>query len=517
VPKSIIQIDVDDAKFKAFQAEFKKHQDAVKKELPDGWGRVSKAIGASWKSLIGAGVAAGVVVEEVDKAKTKQEKFAEAVQKTRRYMGGLAKDAKETAFYVGQATAGLARWAGILGAVGGVLGGGGLYGIDRLAASSASTRRFAQGTGSSYGGSKAFSLNYGRYVDPESFLSNINDIAHDPSKQFGVGADVANLSRQGLSASDIAVRILPQILQQYRAGGKTIQGAQAYGLTNFTDLQGLNRLDANGNALGASRSQYGTDSARFDVNDPTQQAWQGLITQLDRAGDEIETTFTKGLVKLALSIAKISQGVADAADQFVRSGGLQHLLSEFADGLETFGKYVGSENFKSDIKTFTDAVGWVATGLAKIAHVFGYGSTPATPSSGGGLHNPGNIRNANGVGFRSFGSDREGATAVAQLVQNYGRHGVDTLGGIISTYSPSSENDTARLIKEATRRTGLDANQHLDLNNYTVLGKVVGAILKQEGYKGSSPFGSAYHGFARIAIENNTGGSAIVTSSQLAH
>lgn len=73
------------------------------------------------------------------------------------------------------------------------------------------------------------------------------------------------------------------------------------------------------------------------------------------------------------------------------------------------------------------------------------------------LHNPLNIRYAKSIkwqgqegafnGFVIFGSFSCGYRAAVKILNSYRRRGITTIGGIISTWAPRSENDTDAYIK----------------------------------------------------------------------
>lgn len=91
------------------------------------------------------------------------------------------------------------------------------------------------------------------------------------------------------------------------------------------------------------------------------------------------------------------------------------------------------------------------------------------------------------------------------------RDHLDTISKIVTKYAPPSENDTASYIKNVAARTGFGADQSLDLNDNAVLSRLESAMTKQENSK------SNYTPQAiQVIISNNTGGSAIVSTSQLA-
>src|SRR6185437_13721239 len=82
-----------------------------------------------------------------------------------------------------EATKALAKWTGLLSAVGGLLGAGGLFGIDRMAAKAAGQRRSAMGLGLSTGEQSAFQIDLQRLVDPDAFLGNLAEMEGDVSAQ----------------------------------------------------------------------------------------------------------------------------------------------------------------------------------------------------------------------------------------------------------------------------------------------------------------------------------------------
>ncbi len=101
-------------------------------------------------------------------------------------------------------------------------------------------------------------------------------------------------------------------------------------------------------------------------------------------------------------------------------------------------------------------------------------------------NNYGNIRpQGQSTGFQKFSTPEEGLSAIDKNLQAYGSKGINTLEGVISRWAPPNENDTARLIGEASKRLGINPNQPIDLNNPAVRQAVSTAIMYQEqGPKG---------------------------------
>lgn len=111
-------------------------------------------------------------------------------------------------------------------------------------------------------------------------------------------------------------------------------------------------------------------------------------------------------------------------------------------------------------------------------------------------NNIGNIRSTKGSGFNQYDSVEDGVKAIDHQLELYGNgkskatggRKLDTLAEVISTYSPPNENDTARLISEASKRLGIAPDQKIDLENPIVRKDLTQAIIIQEnGQKALTP------------------------------
>ena len=97
-------------------------------------------------------------------------------------------------------------------------------------------------------------------------------------------------------------------------------------------------------------------------------------------------------------------------------------------------------------------------------------------------YNYGNIRPQGATtGFQVHETPEQGLKAIDDNLKAYGKKNINTLSKIISTWSPPSQNDTPRLIKQAAQRLSLDPNQELDMNNPAVRQALGTAIMMQEG------------------------------------
>jgi hypothetical protein len=101
------------------------------------------------------------------------------------------------------------------------------------------------------------------------------------------------------------------------------------------------------------------------------------------------------------------------------------------------------------------------------------------------VNNPGNMRvPGSATKFQQFDTPEAGSAAIDKQLAIYQKRGINTLGNIISTWSPPNENKTADLIAHASKLTGIDPNAPLDVTgNPDHMQLVKNAILTQEGAK----------------------------------
>ena len=122
-----------------------------------------------------------------------------------------------------------------------MLGVGGLFGLNRLAATTGSQRFTSLGIGTSIGALDSTAINYQKALgNPTGTLGAIRDSQMDLSKRWTFQAMGINNPEQD------PAKLLPQMIRNARdifvKNGSTLQGANAYGLTNFFSLDDLNRF-----------------------------------------------------------------------------------------------------------------------------------------------------------------------------------------------------------------------------------------------------------------------------------
>lgn len=368
--KSILDIDLDDSKFKAFYDLFQQYQTALK-DMPGDWqkvGKGTKEAGASFEAFFSGAKAWQKVMSDTEK---QAKRTAESTSAMGKIWHNMVSDTRNVAVNIKEMTTQLLRWGEITGVISGLVGGGGLFGISRLAQYAAGGRFQAAGLDVNYGQNRAFAINYGRFLDnPSGTLGAVSGALHDVTSPQYTALLAAGLSPQFLAthnAAEVSAALLPRLAKRIPAGGQEGTYLKAFGLDSVISAQELNRYR---NASPAERAQieksFQQDSKDFDQSRGTQKAWTDLSTQLDRAGTKIEEVFVTGLVPLAPAIQQLSAAVAESIKTLLSQPKLKEWIGDLAEGIKKAADFVGSDQFQKNIAAFVSGVGSVATALGKL-------------------------------------------------------------------------------------------------------------------------------------------------------
>lgn len=384
--KSILDIEVNDAAFKKFAEQFGEYQKLLE-GMPQQWSEVNEALKIASESFAAGAASVAVMAEEMRSVAANQERFEHATEKSSRAMSGLARHAAGLARTVGE----LAKWTGLGGLL---IGGAGLFGIDRLAHSVFGARRAALGLGVTMGEQSAFRVNYGQFVDPDSTLSNVANARNDLSQRWAFSAlGIGQNQLASLDNADLARAVTEHARDIWLRGPQTQQYAEARGLTQFFSMEELRRLGAaSGGDMASAGAHYREDRGAFSVEDDLQRQWQAFSLQLRRAGLGIERTFVRGLAPLTPGLTHLSEGVSRLIEAFLGSDGIRKAIKNLGNWLDDpriakamreAADYLGSPKFSDDIHQFVDGISYAAHRLADAMRWLGIlpgGGSSAMPS-----------------------------------------------------------------------------------------------------------------------------------------
>ncbi|HGY5829552.1 TPA: lytic transglycosylase domain-containing protein [Klebsiella michiganensis] len=390
VAKSIVDIDVNDDKFVAFMERFREYQSALE-DLPEAWRVAAVGIGEGSKETEKAkgevkelGAEFNAVAEAIltinsgldrlnnnlDDSKKKQDEFNKSARSGKGFISDATKDAKSLAAHIKDATVSLLSWGSIVGVFSGVLGVGGLFGLNRLAATTGAQRFTSLGLGTSIGALDSTAINYQKALgNPTGTLGAIRDSQMDLSKRWTFQAMGINNPDQD------PAKLLPQMIRNARdifvKNGSTLQGANAYGLTNFFTLDDLNRFkNMSDEEITAMEKRAQQDSRMLQITDQQARQWQDFNVQLDYSSQSIRNTFVRGLGPLTPQLSKLSDALSGAIDTLLKSPELGKWIDALAVGIKKFGDYLASPDFTSDVNDFMSGVKKMALAVMDVIRVF---------------------------------------------------------------------------------------------------------------------------------------------------
>ena len=338
--KSIIDIEIKAEAFEKFAGLFNKYNDQLSK-MPGNWNKVAKAMEGSADPFERMQHALDSIASSLDadySAMTKLTKESDKLGKHtsvvdrafKSIRGNISGSIKEIA----SAGAHLTKWAALSAGLGAVGLGGSLFGISSLAGGVSDNRRQAQGLGVSSGELRSANMNFGRYVDTMSAMSNIAEAQTDPNRKWAFGAAGVDIQR---NAADILPQLMREAARIYRQDPSNAAARlQARG---FTEL-GISVADARRLAslkeeeLNTAIKKYSQDKKSLEVNDSIQRQWQDLDVQLERSKQNIVTAFVTGLTPLIPNIEKFSENVAEAIKTFLANPELKVWLQDFGEGIK---------------------------------------------------------------------------------------------------------------------------------------------------------------------------------------
>lgn len=367
--KSVFEIEVNRKEFDNYKRAFDAYQTALKTH-PGIW----KTVGKEVSGLSAAHKQLQSTMESQAKRQQQLLDFYKGqnrqLQQGDKLWQSMAKSAGGLASSILSATRTLLSWSGVVGAVTGLLGAGGLFGIDRMARGVADARKSSMGLGMSIGQKEAFRLTFGaRAVDTDSYLGWINSMEMDPRKAAAASALGVGLS--GDTSKDAVA-----LLRAIRGRAKGMGAQQAGMLPEMFNLEGVSGQDVrrlmslSESEFGGLEKQFGPLSKKLDIGDPTAKKWTEFVQALDVAKGKIWAVFVNGLAPLEGPLRRLSGSLTNLVsvvmDRLVKA----HAIEKLGSVIDTFAKYLGSDKFISDIDRFTAKVGELADDADEFAGIF---------------------------------------------------------------------------------------------------------------------------------------------------
>jgi hypothetical protein len=418
--RSVLDIQVNDDAFKKHHEAFAKYREALDK-LPPKWkevGGVVRGVSGDMEDLAALMLAQN---EHLVALLRGQRAFGQATQNSAHHMGILERSARGVMHSIGTATRDLLKWGTISAVAGGLLGLGGLFGIEGLATSAYGMRKQASGLGLPAGLPELFGIEFGPSLNnPEQLLQGMLTARTDMSSP-----QYRAMMMLGLRGNKDPAAVAAGIAGWARRTPEQLLGplGEAFGITSMADIGTLERLHSGDPREVADETQrLRRMFALTRVSDDLLKKWQNLDITLGEARVQIRNSLIVGLADLAPSIGKLSAAFSDVVSAFLKSPVVKHWIDDvIVPALESFAKYIGTDKFKNDVQYVAGVLWNFAT---VVWDVIKYISNllPGVGGSGSGAGTGAAIGGALGAGIGTF------------VVPGLGTVGGGILGGALGAW-----------------------------------------------------------------------------------
>ena len=341
--KSVIEIDVLDEKFKAFQAAFDKYKKSVDEQSKK-WKEVNKTL---------------------EDAEKRQKAFNKALQEGGQSLKTAVNQTASIASNMASAALSAAKWLTYS-----ALGGG--FGLGGLAAGASNLRREATGLGVSSSQLRA-ARTYGEpYLGGiEGVLANIQRLQTTLTEQYKVGILGGDLNKN-------AFQNLPDVLtkarQAMKSAGGNIDVARAL-TPGLQDVLSEEQLQTVGNMTPAEFStligSLRSGASRMNLDDVDYENWRKFWVSIKEAGNVIETSLLKNLETLTPQLKTLADTIAKTIDELLSSKQFAEAMATLNEGIKEFSKYLTSGEAKEDMSLFLEALKALSKGIVAAAEFFG--------------------------------------------------------------------------------------------------------------------------------------------------
>ncbi len=493
--KSVIEIDVLDDKFKAFSKEVEK----VKKTLEDLKVNQKELNEETEKGFEEAQETIEKTTQELEKVQKTEEKLNKTIKESNKSLKDTNKSLKDSTSSwkniqsittnisnnISKMTTNMGKYLAFSALAGG-------FGIFGLSYNATNIRKTSTQYGVSAGALRAFRESYGGAIpELEGSLSNIATLQSSIDPKDVLARNLLGISPSGKPETQFS-QAIERAVQLFKQDRGIPQLLEYQGVTKFIPydvLRGLvNRTKEEREGF-ARKFAQGTE--RYRGEDEADIKLQELTLKLKQANQSIENNFIKALapvtpqlVALAGALTKLLVASIKIAGFFANIAG-KYLPSSSNEAINNANK-ADIINYNIKKKTWEKEVAnQLDPNKRDISSFLLYKSEPL------GIRNlnPGNLKFAGQSGavmgeggFARFSSIDAGEIALANQLKLYQtRDHLDTLSSIIKKYAPSSDqNDTEAYIKDVAKQTGFSPTEKINLQDTSVLAKLMSAISQHE-------------------------------------
>ena len=368
MPKSIIDVVLNDGDWLAFQKQVDAHQKKLK-AMPHQWGDVGKAI------VQGAGQAAKMLAALKEQGAALKNanglvgKMNLALKAADRSLSSMGRGAMNFARHIKDATKSLLSWLPMFSIMSGLMGAGGLFGLSRLASNVAQGSMTAMGAGTSYGSSKAAEISYGQALGGGGASTALLNRIAEEQRSGGVMFRRLGMSEEqwkGRQSGDVLGPMLSALQAKYKQGPEATAKQRMEAFAPGMDFNTILRISQMN--VGELQKEYDTRKKMLSLSQGTQDSWARFSRSLETAAEKLENIFARALGGPLLgALEQFTSGLLRAADLLMNSPMVRGLIAGAGKAAEKGAKYLMSDDFQRDLKTFLEKMSEVADALSTVA------------------------------------------------------------------------------------------------------------------------------------------------------
>ncbi len=395
-----IEVDVNSADFEQFKSSFKQYTDALAK-APGQWSKIKQAT----KETANENEKAVKAISEYSEHAEKSNKFVGALRQhseiINRMWLNITHSTRNMASHITDATKSLLQWSGITGLIGGIAGYATVQGVSNLMSQASSGRATAMGMGTSYGKWKAFTTNFARLGDMDSFLNRLNinkSTVEGRSGLYALGFKDKDIAQD---TPELGAKLIKRLKHFVDQTPDDILGnrLRQYRLDQYIspeDALLLKRMKAGEVAQLAEGYHKDVKEKTYDVNEQDLKKWQDFKTKMDSAGNQISKVFIEGLAPVAEQLGRFADWSSSKLDN------LEKLPERVEAQWKKFGEFVSTTkwepwvvDFFTGVRDITRALwNYLLKSILSFARWLGIDITPdetprMAPERGGGEEDAG--------------------------------------------------------------------------------------------------------------------------------
>jgi hypothetical protein len=263
------------------------------------------------------------------------------------------------AFYAGRDIHSLMRILGFGTLVGGLVGGGSLYGLNQLSQGALSARQFARGTGTDYGFSQSLPTAFKGIFDAKALIQSVAGARLDMGGTGSSALWATGTNPYGGSTEDVTRSFILNLRNRTRGMnqmelGNYYQGNNIGGHLSPMDYQNITTLPEK-EFQDKYMKQFELQK-KLDIPDETTKAWADLNIQLESSGKILKESFLTGLVGLTGPMGELSSAVASAISALMHSPGMQEAVAEIGKHISGLAHIINPANYP-ELKKHMDKLG----------------------------------------------------------------------------------------------------------------------------------------------------------------